>query len=61
MLTHRGKSKAPSYEKPMPLIANGPNEIYSWDITYFKSSIKGSYYYLYMFMDIFSTRIMEVP
>jgi transposase InsO family protein len=58
MLKHRGKSKPRRHEKPAPLIANGPNQIYSWDITYLKSSITGKFYYLYLFMDIWSRKIV---
>ena len=39
-------------------MAIGPNEIYSWDITYLKSQITGKFYYLYMFMDIYSRKIV---
>ena len=58
MLTHRGKSKPRSQQKPMALSATGPNQIYSWDITYLKSSITGKFYYLYLFMDIWSRKIV---
>lgn len=58
LLEHRGKSKKPSIEKPSPLVATAPNQIYSWDITYLKSPIRGAFYYLYLFMDIFSRKIV---
>ena len=58
LLEHRGKSKKPSIEKPSPLVATAPNQIYSWDITYLKSPIRGLFYYLYLFMDIFSRKIV---
>jgi len=58
MLTHRGKSKPSSGYKPKPLIAISPNEVWSWDITYLRSNVKGQFYYLYMFMDIFSRKIV---
>ena len=58
LLEHRGKSKAPSHNKPAPLVASGPNQIYSWDITYLRSNIAGKFYYLYMFMDIYSRKIV---
>jgi hypothetical protein len=58
MLKHRGKSKARTDSKPAPLVATGPNQIYSWDITYLKSSITGRFYYLYLFMDIWSRKIV---
>ena len=58
MLTHRSKSKVPSQNKPTPLVATAVNEIYSWDITYLKSPITGAFYYLYMFMDLYSRKIV---
>jgi transposase InsO family protein len=58
LLEHRGKSKRKSLEKPAALIATRPNMIYSWDITYLKSSIAGKFYYLYLFMDIYSRKIV---
>jgi putative transposase len=58
LLAHRGRAKAPQKRKPMPLIATGPNQIWSWDITYLKSNIRGEYFYLYLFMDVFSRKIV---
>ena len=46
LLAHRGKSKAPVHKRPAPLIATAPNRIWSWDITYLKSGIKGQYFFL---------------
>jgi len=58
LLEHRGKSKKPSHNRPCPLVATMPNQIYSWDITYLKSPIIGMFFYLYMFMDIYSRKIV---
>lgn len=58
LLAHRGKSKEKVYYKSSPLEATGPNQIYSWDITYLRSPVKGVFYYLYMFMDVFSRKIV---
>lgn len=58
LLNHRGKSNPRTRHRPAPLVAIGPNQIYSWDITYLKSSIAGRFYYLYMFMDIYSRKIV---
>ncbi len=58
LMTHRGKSKPKAHKKPEPLVATAPNQIYSWDITYLKTSVLGVFYYLYMFMDIFSRKIV---
>jgi len=58
LMAHRGKTKAKTQQRPAPLVATGPNQIYSWDITYMKGPIKGQFYYLYMFMDIWSRKIV---
>ena len=55
---HRGRSKPRQHKKPDPLLAKAPNEIYSWDITYLISPIRGQFYYLYLVMDIFSRKIV---
>lgn len=58
LLTHRGKSKKAVHFKPEPLVAIRSNQIWSWDITYLKGPIRGDFFYLYMFMDIFSRKIV---
>ena len=55
---HRGKSKPKTNSKPKSYIATKPNEIWSWDITYLLSNIKGKYFYLYLILDIFSRKIV---
>lgn len=57
-LKHRGKGNTTPRKKPQPLAATAPNTIYSWDITYLRSPIMGQYYYLYLFMDIYSRKIV---
>jgi len=58
LLNHRGKSKPRSVTRPKAYLAIRPNQIYSWDITYLLSLIRGQYYYLYLFLDIFSRKIV---
>lgn len=58
MITHRGRTNAPSHSKPDSHTAEGPNEVWSWDITYLTSTVKGMFYYLYLFMDIYSRKIV---
>ena len=41
------------YAKP-ELLATGPNQVWSWDITRLKGPVKWSYYHLYVIMDLFS-------
>jgi putative transposase len=44
--------------KPKALVATAPNQVYCWDITYLPSCIKGQYYFLYLFVDLFSRFIV---
>ena len=58
-LHHRGRSAKPTAtERPRPYVATGSNQVWSWDITYLTSSIRGHFYYLYLFMDIYSRKIV---
>ena len=43
----------PQYKRP-ELLATGPNQVWSWDITWLKGSSKWQYFYLYVILDIFS-------
>jgi transposase InsO family protein len=58
LLKHRGKSKPRIVTKPKALEAIRPNQVYSWDITYLLSQIRGQYFFLYLFLDIFSRKIV---
>jgi transposase InsO family protein len=59
LLTHRHASKpATKVEKPKELVAEQPNQIWSWDITYLATTILGQFFYLYLFIDIFSRKIV---
>jgi putative transposase len=49
----RNISRHRNYEAP-ELLATGPNEVWSWDITKIKGPSKGIYYYLYAIIDIYS-------
>lgn len=58
-LRHRGAERpAQQRHKPRALFATAPNQLFSWDITYLPTPVKGIYFYLYLFMDIFSRKIV---
>ena len=58
-LKHRATSEAPAKRhRPEPLTATGPNQVWSWDITYLKSAVRGSFFYLYMVLDVWSRKIV---
>ncbi len=57
--THRGtKRAARKVSKPKEKVATGPGQVYSWDITYLRSPIRGEFFYLYMVLDVWSRKIV---
>jgi hypothetical protein len=48
MLTHRQASKPAVTHRPKEHVASGPDQVWSWDITYLQTSVKGLFFYLYM-------------
>ena len=57
-LAHRSKAKPPTKQRPQPLWASGPNQLWSWDITYLPTTVKGVFFYLYLIIDIYSRKIV---
>jgi transposase InsO family protein len=58
-LNHRRPEREPKPRpKPLALSATGPDQLVSWDITYLPTLVRGAYLYLYVFMDIFSRKIV---
>lgn len=57
---HRLRSKpAAGRQKPRQYIAREPLRVLSWDITYLRNAtVRGSFFYLYVFLDIWSRRIV---
>jgi putative transposase len=47
----------PSYATP-ELLATAPNQVWSWDITKLKGSVKYTYFHLYVILDIFSRYVV---
>jgi len=58
LTAHRGHTKPRIVERPKSYEAVVPNQIYSWDITYLQSIVRGEFYYLYLFIDLFSRKIV---
>lgn len=55
--THRGRSREPQKRhRPKELVATAPNQVWSWDITFLSSPVRGAYYYAYMVIDVFSRK-----
>jgi putative transposase len=53
----RKQVQRPAYTKP-ELLATGPNQLWSWDITKLKSVSKWTYFYLYVIIDVFSRYVV---
>jgi len=53
----RNQLRHPKYKKP-ELLATGPNQVWSWDITKLKGPVKWTYFYLYVILDIFSRYVV---
>jgi putative transposase len=57
-LTHRQKGQPRQHHKPRALIASQINQVWTWDITYLPSQIRGMFFYLYIIVDIYSRKIV---
>lgn len=57
-LAHRSHARPAKAHKPKEHVARGPNEVWSWDITYLRSTVRGAYFYLYMAIDVYSRKIV---
>ena len=56
---HRGYSQKPGKpEPPKGYRADGPNQVWTWDVTYLHTHIRGMFFYLYMIVDVFSRKIV---
>ncbi len=53
----RQQLRHPVYVKP-ELLAEGPNQVWSWDISKLMGPAKWTYFYLYVILDIFSRRVV---
>jgi putative transposase len=53
----RNQLRHPNYTKP-ELLAEAPNQVWSWDITKLRGPAKWTYFYLYVILDIFSRYVV---
>jgi len=53
----RNQLRHPRYQRP-ELLACGPNQVWSWDITKLRGPVKWTYFYLYVLLDIFSRYVV---
>lgn len=57
-LAHRGHARPARAHKPKAHVASRPNQVWSWDITYLRTRVRGVFFYLYLVVDIYSRKIV---
>lgn len=57
-LAHRGRARPRTVSRPKELVASGPNQIWCWDITYLRAAVRGTFYFLYLVVDVYSRKIV---
>jgi transposase InsO family protein len=55
---HREPSRPAVHTRPSAKVATGSNQVWSWDITYLPSPVRGQFFYLYLVMDVWSRKIV---
>jgi len=58
LMAHRNAARPARHAKPKALVATGPRQVWSWDITYLRSATRGEFYYLYLVLDVWSRKIV---
>jgi transposase InsO family protein len=56
---HRGRAKAPRNSRPPSThIATAPRQVWCWDMTYLPARVVGTWFYLYLILDLYSRKII---
>jgi putative transposase len=58
LLTHRQAARPATTRPPRAHVATGPCQVWSWDITFLRTSVRGMFFYLYLFVDVWSRKIV---
>ena len=58
LLQHRGRAAKPCRRDPQRHQARGPNEVWVWDITWLPGPVVGTFFYLYLMLDLFSRKVV---
>jgi transposase InsO family protein len=58
LLRHRDRSRPRTARRPDEHVATGPRQVWSWDITYLRSPVKGIFWLLYMVVDVWSRKVV---
>lgn len=55
---HRERARPATHQRPNEHRADGANQVWSWDITYLRTPIRGMFFYLYLIMDVWSRKVV---
>jgi len=55
-MAHRGRAKAPSPRAAPELLATKIHQVWTWDISYLRGPIRGTFFYLSLMVGIFTRR-----
>lgn len=58
LMQHRERSQPRRTHKPKEHVARARNKVWCWDITYLRAEVRGTFYYLYLIVDIYSRKIV---
>lgn len=57
-LAHRGRAREAVHREVPRQCASGPNQLWCWDITYLPTSVRGTFLFLYLILDVHSRKIV---
>lgn len=55
---HRERSRPPRRHRPVERRAVEPNQAWAWDITYLRAPVRGTFWLLYLIVDVWSRKIV---
>jgi putative transposase len=59
LMAHRSHARPASGKStPRSHVATGPRQVWTWDITYLRAAVRGTFYYLYLVLDIWSRKVV---
>ncbi len=57
-LAHRQRSRPATATRPREQVATGPNHVWTWDISWLPGPLRGTFFYLYLMLDVWSRKIV---
>ena len=57
-MAHRERSRPATARRPDEHVATGPNQVWAWDISYLPGPVRGTFFYLYLILDVWSRKIV---